>query len=178
MLGRPIDAPTTALMDRGHELESSAVDFYMLQRDGMETVAVGFCTTDDGRYGASPDRFVGEDGLLEVKCPTHGVHVGYLLHGTIAASYWPQVQGQLLVTGRKWSDVISYHPDLPMALIRVERDEEYIAKLSSALDQFCAKLAAMKQTIIDRKLMIPPSPQKADPFGLGAGDMDFPWLEQ
>jgi len=47
--------------------------------------------------------------------------------------YWPQVQGQLCVSGRKWVDVLAWSEELPSTIIRVERDEPYIEKLAKEL---------------------------------------------
>ncbi len=142
MIGRPLVEHISFWMDRGLEMESEAVDFYQFQRD-METVKVGFITNDEGTIGASPDRLVGEEGLLEIKCPSEAVHVGYLLKKSVDSAYYPQVQGQLWVSGRQWSDVLSYHPEMPPALIRVERDEKFIALLSKAVTEFSEQLEEM-----------------------------------
>jgi hypothetical protein len=155
MMGRPLDAPSFPWMERGHDLESDAANWYELQCD-IATKIVGFCTTDDGRIGASPDRLVGDDGLLEIKCPSPDVHVRYLLFPDrgVDAEYRVQVQGQLYVTGRRWCDVVSYHPELPSVIVRVERDEDYIAKLDAELKTFCERLADGKVQLQTRGLLI------------------------
>ncbi len=139
IMGHPVTEFVSTWMDRGTQTEADAVAHYELNRDA-DTVKIGFCTNDAGTIGASPDRLVGEDGLLEVKCPSEKVHMGHLLDGTIADDHKPQVQGQLWIAERQWCDVLSYHPDLPPALIRVERDEEYIGKLTAAVEMFAAAL--------------------------------------
>src|ERR1051326_7063323 len=108
-----------------------------------------------GRMGASPDRLVGDDGQLELKCPSPETHVRYLLFPQkgVDAEYRVQVQGQLYVTKRAWCDVVSYHPDLPSVIVRVERDEEYIALLAEALTTFCAQLAEGKAELERRGLL-------------------------
>ena len=141
MLGFPLNAGSVDFMERGKALEEQAVAFYELQR-GVDTEQVGFVLTDDRRAGCSPDRFVGLDGGLESKCPSPAVHVGYLLDGGISDKYRPQVQGALWMTGRWWWDTLSYHPDLPPALVRVERDAEYITAIEVAVSAFCDRLDA------------------------------------
>ena len=135
LLGHPLDSVGTEAMERGSDLEEKAALAYEL-KTGFETVKVGFVTNDEGTFGASPDRFVGEDGLLEIKCPLPGTHVGYCLSRSIEKEKLPQIMGQLLVTGRKWCDIMSYCPGLPRIIIRVERDEEKIAILKAALEEF------------------------------------------
>src|SRR5439155_7834647 len=61
----------------------------------------------------------------------------YLLEeGTAYDEYKIQCQGQLWVSGRKWVDLLAWHPELPPALHRIERDESFIPLLSSAVDAF------------------------------------------
>ena len=141
ILGEPLEKYVTRAMERGSELESEAMYAYEFERD-LDTQAVGFIS-DDGEqfgYGASPDRLVGDDGLLEIKCPGPGVHVGYLLLQPADRNYYPQLQGQLWITGRKWVDIMSYHPDIPRAIVRVERDVPYIKVLASAVTGFSEHL--------------------------------------
>lgn len=133
--------------DRGKELEPQAVQFYELRND-IETVAVGFCTNDEMTMGASPDRLVGDDGLLEIKCPATHTHIDYMLNQQLDKGYYPQIMGQLLVTGRKWVDWMSYHPEMPPVIIRVGRDEPYIEKLAALLAEFTKKIEEKRSRIV------------------------------
>lgn len=63
--------------------------------------------------GASPDGLVGDDGLLEIKCPRTNTHIETLLSGKIPTKYETQMTWQMLCTGRKWCDFVSYDPRLP-----------------------------------------------------------------
>jgi YqaJ-like recombinase protein len=135
-------------MSRGSDLEASAIAFYELQRD-VTTVACGLCLTDDERAGASPDRLVGELGLLEIKVPSAANHIGYLLDGT-GRKHWPQAQGQLLVTGREWVDLLSFNPLLPPALVRIKRDEKFLKTLGEELARFTAQLEGVWAHYVDR----------------------------
>lgn len=139
IMGRPTVQAVTFWMGRGSETEAEAVAYYEGVRD-LDTEVIGFLTNDAGTIGASPDRFVGEDGLLEIKVPAEHTHVAYLLTKAVDAEYYPQVQGQLWVSGRKWLDIMSYHPEMPPALIRVERDDRYIQALSDAVETFSRTL--------------------------------------
>jgi YqaJ-like recombinase protein len=141
IMGHPITEAVSHWMGRGNAMEAEAVSYYEGIRD-LDTVRVGLVTNDARTIGASPDRFVGEDGLLEIKVPAEHTHVAYLLTRAVDAEYAPQVQGQLWVTGRAWLDILSYHPEMPPALIRVERDEKYITILSRAVETFSEALEA------------------------------------
>lgn len=136
MSGKPEETYKSAAMKRGNELEPYAVEYYEHWTNRL-TQEVGFVTTDDGRVGCSPDRVVqGGEGLLEIKCPMHKQHIKNLKSGTIDRKYFPQVQGQLLLTKRKWCDFVSYHPDMPASIVRVERDEKFLDLLMHELDSF------------------------------------------
>lgn len=136
LLGVPTDTYGGDFMERGSALETEAVKFYEFTRN-IDTTPGGFVTTDDGRAGCSPDRLVGDRGGLEIKCPKPATHVGYMLgHGAVAKDYVIQVQFSLWVSEREWWDTLSYHPDLPEALQRVERDEKLIRLISDRTKEF------------------------------------------
>jgi hypothetical protein len=149
MMGHPLVEHVSLWMQRGADLEGEAVTFYEFQRE-TTTERLGFVTNDAGTIGASPDRLVGDDGLLEIKVPKDSTHVGYLLAEPVDQAYYPQIQGQLWIAERQWLDVLSYHPEMPPALIRVARDEAYIAKLSAAIEAFAASLAQHAQVLRTR----------------------------
>ncbi len=126
-------------IERGKELEPEAVKMYEFEQD-VSTSPVGIIMSDDGRYGASPDRLAGDSGFLEVKCPAPNTHVGYLLDG-FDTDYVYQVQGQLLVdASREWVDRYSYSPEMPPHRERTYRDAPYLAVLEDALNRFCDDL--------------------------------------
>lgn len=136
LMGHPITEHVSMWMRRGSRLEADAVAFYELQTDS-DTVPIGFVTNDDGTVGASPDRLVDDGGLLEVKCPAEWIQMGYLMQsGSAYEHYRIQCAGQLWITGRKFVDVLAWHPELPPALHRIERDEPLIAQLSAAVTAF------------------------------------------
>lgn len=138
MLGCSVNDASTDFMMRGAELEAEAVEAYEFERD-CQTVKVGFVLDDSRRWGCSPDRLVGEDGLLEIKCPGAVNHVAALL-GMQDDEHFAQVQGQLWVTGREWCDLSFYNPAMPCRVVRIHRDEEYIAALEAAVPAFCDRL--------------------------------------
>jgi hypothetical protein len=140
LMGHPVAEHISLWMQRGTELEAKAVSYYENVRD-MDTVPVGFITNDAGTVGASPDRLVGDRGLLEIKVPSEHIHMSYLLKaGSAYDAYRVQVQGQLWISEKEWSDVVSWHPDLPPAMMRVERDEKFIDLLSKEVMEFSAAL--------------------------------------
>lgn len=146
LIGEPIDPATNDWMTRGTELEPKAVRYYEAQRD-VDTVEVGLCLTDDRLAGCSPDRLIGDDGGLEIKCPSAKVHVGYLMNG-VDRDHTSQVQGCLWVTGRAWWDVMSFNPAMPPSIVRVERSQEYMDALDVAIPAFTDRLAHMREKLL------------------------------
>lgn len=138
ILERSLDYDLSHNLDvqRGIDLEPNAALVYEFET-GTTTTPVGFVTDDAGTYGASPDRLVGQDGLVEIKCPRPEKHALYILNG-FGSAYFAQVQGQLLVTERQWCDRYSYCPGLPSYRERIERDDAFIAALKTALSDFNA----------------------------------------
>lgn len=146
LLKRPMDSlEGLEWIERGKMLEPEAAKLYEFEQEA-ETAKVGFITTDDGLIGASPDRLVGDVGLLEIKCPAPQTHIGYMIDG-IDKDYKPQVQGQLMVAEREWSDFFSYNPEMPPVRIRTPRDEDYISLLRSSLNAFNEMKAEMIERI-------------------------------
>ena len=149
MVGKPIKTWQGNFdTDRGKEFEAEAASYYELLSDSSVDV-IGFCTSDDFSYGASPDRLVGSDGLLEIKCPSASTHIEYLLNQKIDNKYYAQIQGQLLVTGRSWVDLISYVPAMPPVIMRYERDIDFLCKMENLLSEFREKMEIKKARLIE-----------------------------
>jgi len=116
-------------MKRGTELEPDARELYEALT-GQTVQEVGFCLHDTVNAGCSPDGLVGEDGGLEIKCPAPATHVEWVKAGVVPSKHLQQIMGCLWVTGRQWWDFMSYHQTMKPLIVRVERDEEYIAALA------------------------------------------------
>lgn len=148
-MGAPLLSYTSGAMEQGSLREDEAVAWFEFAHM-MQVNRVGFCTTDDGRIGCSPDGLIGEDGGLEIKCPEPHTHLRYLLAGTVPKEYMSQVQGNMLVTGRKWWIFVSYNRAFPALVVKIERNEEAqvvlataLAKFIGSLDEAYAKLQAL-----------------------------------
>ena len=172
VLGQPLDEASSGFMDRGHEMEAEAVRRYEFDRD-VDTKAVGFCLHDTIDFGASPDRLVGEDGLLEVKCPAAATIMAYHLNPELLkADHLMQVQAQLWVTGRKWCDLWAYAPWLSVTL-RIEPDPEVSAALSTHVPAFVARLDAAKAKLQPLKAARSTEAARAVAEAAASGDHDF-----
>lgn len=138
--GKREDGFKSDFMERGIQMEQEARELYEISSgETVQTVGIVFFD-EQRRYAASPDGLVGEHGGLEIKCPAPHTHVEYLLDNKVPREYIPQIQGQMLCSGRKWTDFLSYFPGLRPLIIRVERDEKFIKTLSNLLNEFCDNL--------------------------------------
>jgi len=152
LMGEPVSVKESGWMQRGTEMEPEARAFYEFEADAEVTEA-GFVFLDERRQiGCSPDGLVGDDGLIEIKCPAPNTHVGYLIDAKLPTAYIPQVQGALWVTGRKWCDFVSYHPEMESLIVRVRRDEPYIAKMATLIEAFVATMLEEREILLSRGL--------------------------
>jgi hypothetical protein len=121
--------------DRGHELEPVARAMYELER-GVTVEEVGFIERDEF-VGCSPDGLVGEDGGTEIKSLDDKAYFDFLLEGekAISSGHIWQCQMNLLITGRKWWDLIIYNPNFEhsMFIFRILPDEEKFKALEKGL---------------------------------------------
>lgn len=140
----PEESYSNSWMKRGIELEPQAREMYA--RDVSPVEQVGFCLHDEG-YGCSPDFLVNSDGMGQIKCPSLAVHVEYLINQKLPTDYFQQVQGELLVTGRKYNDFISYYPGLKPLVVRCYRDELFISRLRSELLKFIQELNELTEKL-------------------------------
>jgi len=142
ILDMPLAGVNTAAMEHGKAWEPKARAAYEMMH-GVDVELCGFCTNDEGTIGASPDGFVGEDGSIEIKCPERPeIHCGYMVNPqSFVDEYFAQTQGQLFVTGRKWTDQISYFGGMPMVTVRVLPEPEFQKRLGEALRLFVNDLA-------------------------------------
>jgi len=134
--GKPLDAwEGNIYTERGHEVEDEARLYYSMLT-GVETTQVGFITDDLEQYGCSPDDFVSEEGMLEIKClpKLHIEAIRYCKkNGKIPTKFVQQTQGQMLIAERQWCDLLFYHADLPKIIMRVTPDEKVVAGLKAQL---------------------------------------------
>lgn len=133
------DIVHTYYMDRGNELEPEARKLYE-EKTGNKVKEVGFVLIKELGIGVSPDGLVGSDGMVEFKAPKYTTHMDTLKSGKYDPQYYPQMQMQLLVTGRGWVDFVSYCPDMPdkhqMFIDRVKRDEKFQSFLYDRMKEF------------------------------------------
>ena len=95
--------------------------------------------------GASPDGYVDDDGLVEIKCPNTATHIDTLLGASISGNHLIQMQWQMACSGRSWCDYVSFDPRLPLPMQlhvqRVQRDVSRILELEGEVVAFLGEIA-------------------------------------
>ena len=146
LLIEPEETYKNEVMQRGNDLEPLARQAY--QEHSLNLVEeITFFDCDD--WGYSPDGLVGDDGLIEIKCPQATTHTKYLFDDKLPTEYKAQCQGGLWISGREWLDFVSFHPSFKdnksLFIKRVYRDEEFIKKLELGVK----KVVEMRDEFID-----------------------------
>lgn len=136
-------------MEWGIENEPLAVRAY--EADTFLTVhsRQEFVSLPGRMVGCHPDGLIGDDGLLEVKCPNSDNHLLNIAYNQQVSDYIHQVQASLWITGRQWCDFVSFDPRFPEPLqlhvVRISRDEEII----SAIDERAALIERMAEEMVE-----------------------------
>ena len=153
LTGQPFPRHITPEMEWGTLQEPFARAAYEI-RYGILVDTVGFVIhPENDRFGASPDGYVGEDGLIQIKCPGTRKHLERFLLAPIPPDYATQMLAELACTGRKWCDLVSYDPRLPghlqLYVTRYQPEEKFIRALEAQVVHFNAEiegvLAALPQ---------------------------------
>lgn len=122
----------------GNEHEADAIKAYearnFVEVHGQQEVVV------KDWLSCTPDGFVGEDGLVEIKCPSKMEnHKENVLRNAWVSQYFDQVQFQMMLTERKWCDLVSFDPrQQPWAqlhVVRIARDESRIDFIKDRMKQ-------------------------------------------
>jgi hypothetical protein len=142
--GEPMESYSNPHMERGKVMEDEARDLYAFMAD-VEPQRVGFIRS--GNRGCSPDSLIGEKGGLEIKTALPHIQIDRLLKAALPSEHKAQVQGNIWLCEREWWDFCSYSPKLPPLIVRVPRDDGYIANLAGSVDQFNSELAELVETI-------------------------------
>jgi len=156
LTGTPQESYTNAAMQWGHDTEPQARAMYEFMRD-VAVQQVGLVLHPSiNKSHASPDGLVGEDGLIEIKCPNTATHIETLLSEDVEGKYVKQMQWQMACCGRAWCDFVSFDPRLPaemqMFVQRVRRDDEFIAELEREARLFLAEIDKTISTLSDKYL--------------------------
>ncbi len=145
--GKPINVHT----ERGRDLEAEALEWYAFSHK-IEIERVGFVTTNDGRFGCSPDAFACKNGKrlrgLEVKCPEAKKVVKHSLKGVMPLDYKAQCHGGLVVCEGELEDwtLIEYCPEITPLVVDIKPDS-FTELLKVHLEAFDELYKAVKKKL-------------------------------
>jgi putative phage-type endonuclease len=155
LTGQPSPSFTNAAMQWGIDKEPEARAAYAA-RTGIIIEETGFIRHPTLAAGASPDGLVGDDGCVEIKCPSTATMLEYLEDRTVPTKYRLQMQWQMACTGRAWNDFAAYDPRLPehlrLLIIREPRSVDLIAEITGEVEKFLAELEAKFQRLQELRL--------------------------
>lgn len=141
----PTESHTNNAMQRGIDLEGKARELYILKSFDCDVQEVGFIPHQTIKNsGASPDGIVNNDGLIEIKCPNTWTHLEFLKTSKPKNQYVLQMQWQMMCTGRKWCDFVSYDDRLPDNLsykcVRFHYDDKLANEIEIEVIKFLNEL--------------------------------------
>jgi len=160
LTGIPVEQFVTKEMRFGLEQEPFARAAYEADQ-AIFVDQVGFVIHPEYPFfGCSPDGYVGDRGMLQLKCPNTTTHLGWLMGGVIPVEHKPQLLAELACNPkREWIDFMSYDPRLPEHLQkfirRFERNEQnrkFIATLEGEVVHFNRECESVLKAL-------PPGPQ-------------------
>jgi len=144
LTGTKADSFTNAAMQWGIDNEPIARAMYEI-KTGADVEQVGFVDHPSiAMTGASPDGRVGNDGMLEIKCPNTATHIEYLLAGVAPTEYHNQMLWQMECDGRDWCDFVSFDPRMPVAMqlfiVRFNKDEDKLSIIRAEVCKFLGEV--------------------------------------
>lgn len=148
------DLSNKPAVQRGVELEPFACMAYEADK-GLMVVETGLVMHPSiPGFGASPDGLVGDDGVLEIKCPNTATHIATMQSERHDPQYEWQMLAQMACTGRAWADFVSYDDRLPEPLQyvchRFERDFKRIREMESEIKAFLEELSDLEKEMRER----------------------------
>lgn len=144
LTGESVEQFSNTHTERGNAMEDEARQTYAFV-SGVELRQVGFIR--NGQKGASPDSLIDDNGGLEIKTAIPDIQIDRLERNRLPPEHRAQVQGNLWLSEREYWDFVSYWPRLPMLIIRVYREEDYIKEMSAEIDKFNDELAGLVERI-------------------------------
>lgn len=164
--------PPSFWMQHGTENEPLARAGYE-EANGVTVQQVGFITplfTDV--YGGSPDGLIGNDGMIEIKCPAPQTLIRWHSHGVLPDEYRPQIQGLLLISRLPYCDFYAWHPGLTPFQIRVYADDGYQVKIAKAIFKLLEEVERIEKSVKRNPDYVPPSDDEEEQEIIITGDAE------
>lgn len=143
--GQAEESYSNADMQRGTDMEPIARAAYEAHTGTFVTQTGFWLHPEIKHFGASPDGLVGDEGLIEIKCPRTSTHLRYLSEGKVPTKYKRQMICQLLCTRRKWVDFVSFDDRVReskrLFIVRFEPTGKEIMELMESVLKFLQNVA-------------------------------------
>lgn len=111
LTGQSVPHAVTEPMLWGQEYEDEAVDCFVERYPKYDVRRSRFYEHPTiENFGATPDREIDADGLIEVKCPTTTTYLRWVIAGIVPEEHRPQMCAQLLCSGKSWCGFVAYDP--------------------------------------------------------------------
>lgn len=144
LTGQPAESYCNAAMQWGIDTEPHARAAYEFHTDNSVTEVGLILHPEIADSAASPDGLVGDEGLVEIKCPNTATHIDTLINQRMPTKYVAQMQWQMACTGRQWCDFVSFDPRMPedmrLFVFRLPRDDGYIGDVEREVEKFLKEL--------------------------------------
>jgi len=150
VIGGPVDTYQSPAMALGSEHEANLRSDYEFMT-GQTVDEIGFVRVlCDGNpvAGYSPDGFVADDGLVEIKTRNPAKLISLHIGQSIDKSEYFQGQFELWATERSWIDHIAGYPGMPTHVRRYQRDEKMITEIETAVVDFAEYVKKMAEKIV------------------------------
>lgn len=148
--GERVETYSNEYMEWGTQTEPQARSAYEFDQ-ALEVEEVSFIRHDTLKAGCSPDGLVGDNGMVEFKCPKTTTQIETVLSGKMPTGHAAQVQGQLWVAEREWCDFVSFDPRINGGAhyfcVRQYRDEEKIKQIAEGVAKFQDELLDMVEKL-------------------------------
>jgi putative phage-type endonuclease len=139
-------------MKWGTETEPQARAMYEIKNNVNVNEVAFILSGETGNLGVSPDGLVGDNGLIEIKCPTTITQLKRSQSEKPYIDYYDQIQCQLWVSGREWCDFVSFDPRLDIEAgyiqVRVNADIEYIKSMKLKVLAFIEELTKLNNKLL------------------------------
>lgn len=145
-LGVYVEPPPSFWMEWGKENEPEARDYYS-DFMGCEVKQVGFIADDDDLYGCSPDGLVGDDGMVQIKCPKPETLILWHAAGELPLEHKAQIQGEMFIAKRQWNDLFAWHPAIKPFHLRIEADQKYQERIAYCLALLLVEIARLESIL-------------------------------
>ena len=138
------EAYVNADMQRGTEMEPIARAAYEAHTGTFVTQTGFWLHPTIPFFGACPVGLVGDEGLIEIKCPRTSTHLRYRSENKAPTQYKRQMICQLLCTGRKWVDFVSFdnrvRDSKQLVIVRFEPKQSDLDEMLEKVQAFLANV--------------------------------------